>query len=80
MFLIVIGLITLSVYSTYALFTETLETEDIVNFNTPTLDIDTNIIEYERITIGANESKTIRVNVTNSTDEDLYYGIWYEVV
>jgi len=80
MFLIVIGLITLSVYSTYALFTQTVETEDIVNFTSTLLEVDSNIIEYERITINTNESKTIKFTVTNNTQTDRYYGIWYEMV
>lgn len=79
LFLIVIGLISLSVYSTYALFTASTEIEDVVNF-TATLTTKNNVIEYEMITIPAGETKKVELNISNSYSDILYYGAWYEMI
>ena len=78
--IIVIGLITLSLYSTYAMFTVSIETNDIVKLSASTLPTSTEIVEYERVTIGSNEKKTIEFTVTNNTNGSLYYGVWYEMI
>ena len=80
MLIIVIGLISLSLYSTLAMFTASVNTNDIVNLTASTLPTDTEIIEYERVSIKAGEEKTVEFTVNNSTSNSLYYGVWYEMV
>ena len=76
---IVIGLISLSVYTTYALFTASTTINDVVSFNA-TLSTDNNLIEYEMVTLSPGEVKKIEVNVNNTYSTSLYYGTWYQVV
>ena len=80
MLIIVIGLISLSLYSTLAMFTASVNTNDIVNLTASTLPTDTEIIEYERVSVKAGEEKTVEFTVNNSTSNSLYYGVWYEMV
>ncbi len=78
--LIVIGLFTLALYSTYAMFTMSIETDDFVNLSASSLPTETQILEYERITINAKDTKIIDFNISNNTTSNLYYGAWYEMV
>ena len=78
--LIVLGLISLSVYSTYAMFTASIETNDIVSLSASTLPTNSEIVEYERLTIKSKEKKVIEYTVNNNTDNSLYYGVWYEMI
>ena len=78
--IVVMGLIVLSLYSTFAMFTETVETNDIVTMSASTLSIDSKIVEYERLEINSQDKKVIEFNVNNDTNNALYYGIWYEMV
>ena len=80
MLIIVIGLISLSLYSTLAMFTASVNTNDIVNLTASTLPTDTEIIEYERVSVKAGEEKTVEFTVNNTTSDSLYYGVWYEMV
>ena len=76
---IVIGLISLSVYTTYALFTASTTINDVVSFNA-TLSTDNNLIEYEMVTLSPGEVKKIEININNTYSTSLYYGTWYQVV
>ena len=78
--IIVIGLIVLSLYSTYAMFTASTSTNDIVNLSASTIPTNTETIEYERLTLKAGEKKIIEFTVSNSTNSSLYYGVWYEMI
>ena len=78
--LIVLGLISLSVYSTYAMFTASVETNDIVSLSASTLPTNSEIVEYERLTIKSKEKKVIEYTVNNNTNNSLYYGVWYEMI
>ena len=78
--IIVIGLIVLSLYSTYAMFTASVSTNDIVNLNSGIISTNTETIEYERLTIKSKEKKVIEFIVSNSTNNSLYYGVWYEMI
>ncbi len=78
--LIVLGLISLSVYSTYAMFTASVETNDIVSLSASTLPTESEIVEYERLIIKSKEKKVIEYTVNNNTDSSLYYGVWYEMI
>ena len=76
----IFSLIILAVYSTYAMFSVSVETDDFVNLSASNLPLDSHMIEYERITVSAYDSKTIDFNINNNTDSSLYYGAWYEMV
>ena len=78
--LIIVGLIALSLYSTYAMFTADLNIGEIINLTASTLPTEGYTQEYEQIAIAANDSRTIDLNITNSTTNSLYYGIWYEMI
>ena len=54
--LIVLGLVSLGIYTTYALFTASTTINDVVSI-TATLDIGKSLTEYEVITIPLNELK-----------------------
>lgn len=78
---IIIGIIALSVYSTYALFTFETETSDIVSIHTPkSLTISENVYEYQQITLEPNTVTTTDVDIYNTFDYDVCYSIWYKVV
>jgi len=79
LFLIVVGLVSLALYSTYALFTASTELTDVVDF-TATLSTNNSIAEYEMITVPAGETKIIELNVTNSYQGTLNYLTWYEMI
>ena len=79
--IIIIGIIALSVYSTYALFTLETETSDIVSIHTPnSLTISENIYEYQQIKVEPNKVTTTDIDIYNSFEYDVCYSIWYKVV
>ena len=77
--LIVLGLISLGIYSTYALFTASTTINDVVGI-TATLDIGKSLTEYEVITINPDETKLVELNIVNSYNSNIYYGAWYQLV
>lgn len=81
LFIIVVGIIALSVYSTYALFTYESSTSEIVSIHTPnSLKISENIYEYNRLEIEANSVMTTDIDIYNRYDYNLCYSIWYKVI
>ena len=77
--LIVLGLVSLGIYTTYAMFTASTTINDVVGITT-TLDIGKSLTEYEVITVSSNETKLIELNVVNSYNDNIYYGAWYQIV
>lgn len=77
--LIVLSLFSLALYSTYAMFTTEINTNNIVSIDT-SISIDTNIDEYKVITIDSNSYKIMNLIVNNSKQEELYYGVWHEIL
>ena len=77
--LIVLGLVSLGIYSTYALFTASTTINDVVGI-TATLDIGKSLTEYEVITVNPNETKLVELNVVNSYNNNIYYVAWYQIV
>lgn len=75
-FIIVIGLFSLSIYSTYALFTEeyVVGTMDI-NSKTYSIKI-SDVIEYRRINTYSNNQINVTLNILNPTDRSIYYGLY----
>ena len=79
--IIIVGIITLSIYSTYAIFTYEEETSDIVNIHTPnSLTISTDVYEYKQLTIPKNSMVTTDIDIYNPFDYELCYSIWYKEV
>ena len=78
--LIVTGLMFTAIYSTYALFTKEVTLDNVVSFNTTISLSDSNLIEYELVTLNPNESKKIELRINNSSSSTLYYGCWYELL
>ena len=80
LFITIIGLVSLAMYTTYALFTASVDVGEFVNLTASSLPTDTSVVEYERLTLQAGESKIIDLNITNNTSDSLYYGVWYEMI
>lgn len=79
--IIVLGIITLSVYSTYAIFTLESETSDIINLEIANvLNIETNTYEYKQIIINPSSSSSTDIDIYNNYDYEICYSIWYKVV
>lgn len=79
--IIIIGIIALSVYSTYALFTFESSTSDIVNIHIPkSLQISENTYEYQQLVVEPNTVVTTDIDIYNRYDYDVCYSIWYKLV
>ena len=78
---IIVGIIALSVYSTYALFTYEGSTSDIVTIHTPkSLQISENIYEYQQLVLEPNSITSIDIDVYNTFDYEVCYSVWYKIV
>ena len=77
---IIIGLLTLGLYSTYAMFTYSDETGNVISMTANDFSINLDLMEYETIELSENSYKTINVSVKNSTSSTMYYGVWYQMV
>ena len=77
--LIVVGLISLGIYTTYAMFTASTTLNDVVGITTA-LDVGKGLTEYEVVTVGSGETKLIELNIVNSYSSSIYYGAWYQIV
>lgn len=79
--IIIVGIIALSVYSTYAIFTFESETSDIVSIHTPkSLKISENVYEYQQLEIEPNAVATTDIDIYNSFEQEVCYSIWYKVI
>ena len=79
--LLVICLLGFVLVPTYAKFVDSFTTEgDVVGLSL-VFDLGiSNIEEYEEIVIPAFDSEQFNVEITNSTGDIAYYGIWYKMV
>lgn len=78
--IIVFGIITLSIYSTYSIFTLESETSDIAIIHTPSnLSISLDSYEYRRVSIPANSYITTDIDIYNNFEYDICYSIWYNI-
>lgn len=78
---IIIGIIALSIYSTYAIFTFESETSEVVNIKLPTnIMLKTDITEYKQIEVKANSVSTTDVDMYNTFEYNICYSIWYKIV
>ena len=79
--IIIVGLVTLSVYSTYAIFSFESSTSDVVSLKTPnSLYLNTDIAEYRQVSVPKNDSRTADVDIYNTYNYDVCYSIWYKVI
>ncbi len=79
--IIVFGLITLSIYSTYAIFTYESSTSDVVSMNTPNaLHLSMSTDEYRLVNVPKDSYITTDVDVYNNFSYDICYSIWYKVI
>ena len=80
LFIIIVGIIALSVYSTYAIFTFESSTSDIVSIHTPkSLQISENIYEYQQVVVEPNTIATTDIDIYNTFDYEVCYSIWYKI-
>lgn len=78
---IIVGIIALSVYSTYALFTFEGSTSDIVTIHTPnSLKISENIYEYQQLILEQNSVTSIDIDIYNTFDYEVCYSVWYKII
>ena len=79
LFLIVIGLVSLSIYSTYALFTEEYVVGSVnLNASNYIFNLD-KVTEYKRIDTYANRNRDIVITLLNSNNSNLYYGLYTNI-
>ena len=75
------GIVGLSVYSTYAIFTLEAETDDIVSIHTPdNLSISSSAEEYKQVTVPKNSYIDTDIDIYNNLEYDLCYSVWYKIV
>jgi len=78
---IIVGIIALSVYSTYAIFTFESQTSEAFNIKLPSaLEIKTDMYEYKQLEIPKNSVQTTDIDLYNTYDYELCYSIWYKVL
>lgn len=79
--IIIVGIIALSVYSTYALFTFESSTSDVVVIHTPkSLKIKENVYEYQQIEVDANTITTTDIDIYNGYEYEVCYSAWYQII
>lgn len=79
--IIIVGIIALSIYSTYAIFTFEGSTSDIVSLYTPnSLKINVSSYEYKQLTIDSSSYINTDVDIYNTNDTSICYSLWYQVV
>ena len=79
--LLVICLLPFATFPTYAKFpSDYITNNDIVGFELNFNIGISNIEEYEEIKINANNHKAFNVEITNTSDNEIYYGIWYKMI
>ena len=75
--IIIVGIIALSIYSTYALFTLETETSDIVTIYTPkSLTISENIYEYQQLKVEPNTITTTDIEIGGGTGWTVELYMW----
>ena len=77
---IIMGILSLSLYSSFALFSlEKTTSNDIVTMSAASnIETNINVYEYKTVTVDANSNLAVMVNVKNNTSSSIYYGVYYE--
>ena len=78
--IIIVGILSLSMYSSFALFSlEKTTSNDIVTMKAANnIETNINVYEYKTVTVDANSNLAVMVNVKNTTSDSIYYGVYYE--
>ena len=77
----IFGIIAISIYSTYAIFTLESKSDNIVSIRTPdTLNISSSSYEYKQISIPKNAYITTDIDLYNNLDFELCYSVWYKAL
>ena len=70
--IIIVGIIALSIYSTYAIFTFEGSTSNIVSLYTPnSLKINESVSEYQQVTVDASSYTTTDIDIYNTHDYEV---------
>ena len=78
---IIVGIIALSMYSTFAIFTFDSETSEVINIELPnTLSVSTDMYEYKQLELESKTTVTTDIDIYNTFEYDLCYSIWYKTV
>ena len=80
--IIIVGILSLCMYSSFALFSlEKTTSKDIFTMKAAS-DIETTlkIFEYKKITVSTGDNASVMVNVNNDTGGSIYYGVFYEML
>lgn len=79
--LFVICLLGIVIVPTYAKFGSNYITDDDVVGLSLNFDLRiSNIDEYEEITLSSGSTEQFNIEITNSANSDIYYGVWYKMV
>ena len=79
--LFVICLLGIVIVPTYAKFGSNYITDDDVVGLSLNFDLRiSNIDEYEEITLSSGSTEQLNIEITNSTNGNIYYGVWYKMV
>ena len=78
---IIVGIIALSLYSTYALFTFESSIANVVSIHTPkSLTISENVYEYQQIVVDENDIAITTIDIYNTFDYEVCYSLWYKII
>lgn len=78
--IIVLGIVTLSAYSTYSIFTLEAESSDIVSIHTPSnLSISSSSYEYKQVVVPKNSYINTDIDIYNNLAYSVCYSVWYKV-
>ena len=80
--IIIVGILSLCMYSSFALFSlEKTTSKDIVTMRAASnIETTLKIFEYKKITVPAGSNASVMVNVNNDTGGSIYYGVFYEML
>ena len=80
--IIIVGILSLCMYSSFALFSlEKTTSKDIFTMRAASnIETTLKIFEYKKITVPAGSNTSVMVNVNNDTGGSIYYGVFYEMV
>ena len=77
----IFGILALSVYSTYAIFTLEKSTDNIVSIRTPNnLKIAASTYEYKQVIVPKDSYITTDFDIYNNLEDELCYSVWYKTV
>ena len=81
-FLLLVYVITIGLYTSYAYYEVSVIKNGVVVIKTATMDIATNVVDQENntFTIPANSNITVTVNLTTELTNEIGYKMYYEVI